>query len=120
MAELSLGTLYDFNKQAMAKEQPLAELELEQKLNKVAWDICTKHYWMLLCNERRDYTVFNILNNNVEFLKSELCDTLKNRGEILSIDKQEDGSFEIWIRDPESKENFAYYLFDYCFGVVEI
>ena len=45
--------------------------------------------------------------------------TLVNRGQVLSIDKQEDGNYEIWIRDPKTKENFVYYLFDYSYGIIK-
>ena len=49
----------------------------------------------------------------------ELSETLMNRGKIIFIDKQPDDNYEIWIRDPETNENFAYYLFDYSFGIVD-
>ena len=49
----------------------------------------------------------------------ELIPTLTNRGQVLSIDKQNDGNYEIWIKDFNTKENFVYYLFDYTFGIIK-
>jgi hypothetical protein len=123
MAELDLGlNLYDFNKQGMSQESPLDPIILFNKTKDTILDILTvkdTHYWMLLCNERKDYTLFNLIDPDVDSFTADLVETLKNRGWVLSIDKQEDGNFEIWIRDPDTKENFVYYLFNYNYGVVE-
>ena len=122
MAEITLGNLYDFNKQAMKQEKPLDIIALNIALEKLSKDLYErsvqgKVYWMLLSNERKDYTVFIILTEK-GFL-NELLPTLQNRGQVLSIDKQDDGNYEIWIRDPETEENFVYYLFDYSFGIIK-
>jgi hypothetical protein len=122
MAEISLGNLYDFNKQAMAQFQPLDPIQLNIKLKEVCDNLYNeslkgKPYWMLLSNERKDYTLFIVLTSNG--ICAEMLPTLQNRGQVLTIDKQEDGNYEIWIRDPETKENFVYYLFDYGFGIIK-
>lgn len=127
MAEINLGNLYDFNKEAMKNEKPLDVIQFNLKTTEVAqdmWDNMEDYgiqYWMLLCHDRRDYTVFNLIAavDNEPIVK-ELRPTLMNRGQILSIDKQPDDAWEIWIRDNESNENFVYYLFKYYYGVVEI
>lgn len=127
MAEVNLGTLYDFNKEAMKNEKPLDPIMLNVKVEEVAediWDVvddCGLQYWMLLCHDRRDYTLFNIMGaENAELIVKELRPTLLNRGQVISIAKQPDGAWEIWIRDIETDENFAYYLFQYDNGVIEI
>jgi hypothetical protein len=119
MAEVDLGlSLYDFNKQGMAQEKPLDAINLNRQVMNMVRDIATRSkYWMLLCRERNDYTIFIILT--VKGTCNELIPTLTNRGEILSIDKQKDGNYEIWIRDTLTQENFAYYLFDYTSGIIE-
>jgi hypothetical protein len=43
-----------------------------------------------------------------------------NRGYIIDLTTREDGSYEIWIRDKETEENFVYYLFDYTNAVIEV
>lgn len=112
-------TLYDMNKQAYSQEKSLDPIALNVAVTKMINDIITKKkpYWMLLCRERNDYTVFIPLTK--EGTIKEIIPTLTNRGEVLDIQKQEDGNYEIWIRDIDTKENFAYYFFDYSFGVIE-
>ena len=122
MAELDLGTLYDFNKEAMKNEKPLDPIQFNLKVNEVAVELQEREtqYWMLLCHERRDYTIFNIITcQNHKDIEFELKPTLLNRGNIISIDKQPDENWEIWIRD-DSNENFVYYLFPYDNGIIEI
>lgn len=114
---INLGNLYDFNKKAMGELEPLDPVFLNIKIKSTAEDMEKKKYWMLLCHERRDYSVFKIKNK--ENIKNELKETLCNRGLILGVDRQEDGSYEIWIRDPKTEENFVYYLFDYTYGIIE-
>jgi hypothetical protein len=127
MAELNLGNLYDFNKNAMSQIEPMDMIRLNLMLNSVAdtmidaCEACDHHYWMLLCHERRDYTMFNIIEaTELEYIIRELRPTLQNRGTILEIELQDTGAYEIWIRDIETQENFAYYLFPYDNGVIEV
>ena len=126
MAELNLGTLYDFNKEAMKNEKPLDPIQFNTLTKDVATDMLANcdddlHYWMLLCHERRDYTVFNIIAySDVKDIEVELRPTLSNRGTIISIEKQPDGAWEIWVRDIETEENFVYYFFPYDNGVIEV
>lgn len=127
MAEVNLGNLYDFNKEAMKNEKPLDPIQFNLKTNEIAEEMWNemedygRQYWMLLCHERRDYTLFNILGSvDTEPIIKELRPTLTNRGLILAADRQSDGAWEIWIRDPETDENFAYYFFQYDKGVIEI
>ena len=80
-----------------------------------------KDYCMLLCNERKDFTIFkNEISNHKDFTKTALSETISNRGLLLLADKQPNGAYELWIRDPVTNENFAYYLFDYTNGIVEV
>ena len=116
---VSLGTLYDFNKQMMLKQGKLSksklktiEPELEEWFN---WQI--DGYAMLLCRERYDFTVFHLYEkqnlNPPEVAVTELIDLLKNRGKILSIEKDSNvmnNAWEIWLEI--DGEAFAYYLFN--------
>ena len=123
MAEITLGDLYQFNKSAMAQIKPLTPQSFDSLTSQVASYIINeslihnKTYWMLLNNERKDYSIIHPLTE-VGILP-EIRETLQNRGLVVDISKQEDGSYEIWIRDPETKENFVYYLFDYTNGIIE-
>lgn len=101
--DVSLGTLYDFNKQLILRQGKLTgkkiesiKKELEDWFN---WQI--DGYAMLLCRERYDFTVFHLyekLNRNPPAVAAnELIDILKNRGKILSIEKEDNDKWEIWI-----------------------
>jgi len=116
---VSLGTLYDFNKQAMLNQKRLSKSEintikpqLEEWFN---WQI--DGYAMLLCRERYDFTVFHLYEkqnpNPPQVAVTELIDLLKNRGQILSIEKDTNvmnNAWEIWLKI--DNEAFAYYLFN--------
>lgn len=118
-------TLYELNKINMAQIEPVDEEWLRNKCLEVADEI-DKHipfskYWTLMCREKYDFTIFNLSYNlKLSNLAEGLFDCLYNRGDVIDFTAQEDGSYEIWIRDTITKENFAYYLFDYSNGVVEV
>lgn len=114
--------MYEFNKANMAQIKPLDTLWLIGKCNSIAKEIYEKgHYWMLLCRERNDYTLFNINGSKDDKqLGSDIRECLMNRGYIIDLTTREDGSYEIWIRDKETEENFVYYLFDYTNAVIEV
>jgi hypothetical protein len=122
MAEINLGTLYDINKELMKKEPVLDPIALSKKLDELVNQIKEYRYAMLLCHERRDYTLFDLTGFewSLEELKRDINDTLKNRGTVLAIDLQNTGAYEIWIRDLATEECFAYYLFNYEYGVIEV
>ena len=113
-------SLYEYSKQVVAKEVPMDPILFNQKMIEVSMDMVEHTYMMLLCHDRRDYTIFHIANADKKIAAKEISETLYNRGKILLVDKQKDGSWEIWIRDSLTDENFAYYLFPYDDGVVEV
>ena len=117
--DVSLGTLYDFNKQAVLSQGKLSkskiraiEPDLEEWFNQQL-----DEYAMLLCRERYDFTVFHLYekqnSNPCEIAVTELIDLLKNRGKILSIEKDSNvmnNAWEIWLEI--NGEAYAYYLFN--------
>ena len=113
-------TLYEYSKQIVANEVPMDPILFNQKMIEVSIDMVKHTYMMLLCHDNRDYTIFHIINADKKNAAKEISETLLNRGKILLVDKQKDGSWEIWIRDSLTDENFAYYLFPYDDGVVEV
>lgn len=125
-SEITLGTTYDINKNLVQKyEKTLTEEEIQQKKELITQYIlrAKQFYFMLLCHEQRDYTLFN-LNNENDYDKSlktatELIECLNNRGQIKGIDITKDNmAIEIWISN--ENESFAYYFFGYDEGVIEI
>ena len=123
MAEVTLGNLYDFNKQAMKKEPILNLVEKNEALEELIEEMVQKKEvtaWMCLNHERRDFTIF--LNKDQEKklrgqMKQDLREFLDNRGDLISIDKQESGAWEIWIKD--NNEAFCYMFFDYSNAIIE-
>ena len=113
-------SLYEYSKQVVANEVPMDPILFNKKMIEVSTDMVEHTYMMLLCHDRRDYTIFHIANTDKKIAAKEISETLYNRGKILLVDKQKDGSWEIWIRDSLTDENFAYYLFPYDDGVVEV
>lgn len=116
---VSLGTLYDFNKQIILSQGSLGKSKIESikpELEKwFNWQI--DGYAMLLCRERYDFTIFHLYEkqnpNPPEIAVTELISLLKNRGKILSIEKDSNiinNAWEIWLEI--DGEAFAYYLFN--------
>lgn len=116
---VSLGTLYDFNKQILSKQKKLNQFEIDQIKLKIEewfnWQI--DGYAMLLCRERYDFTIFHLYekqnSNPCKIAVTELIDLLNNRGNILSIEKDSNtmnNAWEIWLEI--DKEIFVYYLFN--------
>lgn len=123
--EINLGNLYDMNKQLMEQVgEPISELALYPYQTKIEdwfnWNIDS--YAMLLCHERRDYTVFHLYekqnSNPPAIAAKELINCLLNRGEVLSIEETNDKAWEIWLRI--DKEVYCYYLFNYDNAVIEV
>ena len=111
-------SIYELNKKGMDLYKPLNEYEAHAAINNALSDLWVKEYLMLLCNERRDFTLFKNSSREIDKLSDEILETLNNRGEIIDITAQENNAVEIWIRD--NKENFCYYLFDYSAAIVEV
>lgn len=123
--QVELGNLYEMNKQLISQtQQPLNHLELAGRQAKLEdwfnWKIDS--YAMLLCHERRDYTVFHLYEkanpNPPALAAKELINCLLNRGDILVIDEAEGDAWEIWLRI--DKEVYCYYLFNYDNAVIEV
>ena len=126
MAELSMGTLYDANKQVMNDKKhfgPLSHLELAAVQEKIEdfFNMKCDCYGMLYCRELSDITIFHMYENqnpNPPAIAAKECILCcLDRGELISAEEQPDGNWEFWIRT--DKDVFAYYLFPYDNAVIE-
>lgn len=126
MAELNMGTLYDANKQLMSNKQlfkPMNHLEIAAAQIKIEdfFNMKCDSYGMLYCKDRSDFTIFHMYENqnpNPPAIAAREClGCCTDRGDLLSIEEQSDGNFEIWLRI--DNEPFAYYLFPYDNAVIE-
>ena len=128
-SEVTLGNVYDMNKQLMDQVPALDNRELgihEDNLQHWFFNKIEQKYFMLLCHEQRDYTIFNLDGEHnactsyavkCKTAAYDVIDCMRNRGTITSIHLQEDGAYELWIRNEEG--SFAYYLFPYGAAVLE-
>lgn len=122
MAELEL-TMYDVNKQLMNQREPLSDKDIAHEVAGIAawFSYETDRYFMLLCRELADYTVFNFLPGSKKCYEAsqELLECLANRGEVLDISYDNDGRYySIWLRIDD--DSFLYHLFPYSIGVIEV
>lgn len=122
--DISAGNLYDANKQLIKKtEKPLTHLELASVQLKLEGFFETKvqQYAMLLCHERRDYTVFRLDQSSItapHFAAREAIGCCTDRGTVYSIEETEDKqAYEIWIEVDDVM--YCYYLFSYDQAVIE-
>lgn len=131
--------LYEMNKQIIEQtEKPMPEEKvydaldyivspffkknIEKRIKDEGTDSC---YFMLLCREDNNYTIFNVRNYldfsiPIKTACDELTICLNNRGTVYSIENTEDNyAIEIWLKDAD-KGMLCYYLFPYNEGVIEI
>ena len=129
--EFKTASLYEMNKQLSANESKLGAAARKKAYDEVRFWFRDKikEYAMLLCHDRRDYTLFRVIESPAEAATA-LFECIDNRGELISIEKTEDDAIEIWIRIKvyekndeetliENKEDYCYYLFCYDFAVIE-
>lgn len=128
-SEVTLGNLYDINKQLMEQMPQISDADMEvAKTHLRTWidTVFAQKYLMLLCHEQRDYTLFNLDKTAAwktasEHLKyevvSDIIECMTNRGTLLIIEDQPDNTWEFWIRNSEGC--FVYYLFPYGEAVLE-
>ena len=124
MAEINAGTLYDMNQSIMANIKGMSKEAYEtaeKKLKAFFMNNIKEKYFMLLCKELSDYTVL-MIDSTIKCggAVSDLKETIKNRGIVLSISETDDNAFEIWIKTSADSTPHVYYLFPYGIGVIEV
>ena len=127
--DLSAGSLYKLNQQAYDQIPTMSRKNTEKQLiNLYEWTREQKcDYTMLLCHERRDYTVLHYNNREDRTYKNgalvDLKECIDNRGKLLDVRYlQDQDAWEIWIRIFEDKghQNYMYMFFNAEGFVVEI
>lgn len=122
----ALGSLYDMNKQAYNSVFPLSDHDILKAKNAISeWlQENVEGYYLLLSNERRDYTFIKTDHAHTDKCAEEIITALKNRGRILDCRFLDDthNTYELWIRDSIDKENYFFALFpanDFIIDVTE-
>ena len=121
-ANVSLGSLYEVNQNLMLHELEMSLEIINGKVTELKrWfeERIDEQYFMLLCKERSDYTLFNFSHKTdvAELAAKDVIECMMNRGILLAVSLQPDGVWEIWIKSEDVAS--AYYLFPYKQGVIE-
>ena len=134
-SQVELGTLYEVNKSIIENNiEALTEEEMQNKKQIVREFIneTNNNYYMLLCNENKDYTIFHRhrKSENGEFLdlsegyEGEILENvlidecLVNRGKTKSISLTETkDAIEIWISI--NGDSYVFYFFPYDAAIIE-
>lgn len=119
MAEIGIGNLYDWNKNRVTL---LPEISISKKNEgikniKVFMASMDSTYYMLLCRELNDYTIFkgnHTPEGNEYNAKVMIDEIMPSRGILKEIAQDKyNNSFEIWVteRGIENPESHMYLLF---------
>lgn len=132
---VEMGTsLYEVNKGLVEKNVPdLTDEEMQNKKTLIIDFInnTSNQYYMLLCNDKKDYTIFRReTNENKDFLDNLetpdrdrlwnvlIDECLPNRGRTKSIELTENqDAVEIWISI--DGESYCYMFFPYDAAIIE-
>lgn len=125
--EISGSSLYEMNQAIMQSETPFSKAEIVTAMEHIAiWvhnNAASEKYYMMLCKELSDYTVFDLnekanIPHYCNTMAADVIDCIQNRGELLSIEETDDkNAWEIWVKMISGTH--AYYLFPYTAGVIE-
>ena len=111
----TMGTVYDFNKLAYEKVKGPEQRKREMLANIGMWFSSDPKfkYFMFLCRELSDYTIFNFESFNYSKAKEELEELIHERGELLDIVyNHNNDTYEIWMRTKSDNQIHMYMLFD--------
>ena len=85
MAEIGIANLYEYNKNRVNLLPILSDFKRKKAIEKIKTFMCNKNnkYYMLLCRDRNDYTIFktdNTPEGNLYNIKVALNEVLPSRG----------------------------------------
>lgn len=127
--DLSVGSLYELNQQAYNKVKPLNTIQKKEHLSNLYEWVKEQRcdYVMLLCHERRDYTILHFKTREDKKYKdgiyNDLLECLNNRGKLLDVRYlQDQDAWEIWLRifEDKSHQNYMYMFFNAEEFIVEV
>lgn len=113
--------LYDLNKNVISQLNPLTSNEISNKMSLINqyYEKADNLFHMLLCRDFNYYTIFSY-DSMLMFpdFAGAVCTIITELGEVYSIELNEDGAMEIWIKPTGEESPYAFYLFPYDSGVV--
>lgn len=126
MGNVELGTIYDINKAIYHEKDLLPETLTKELYKKVyLWfkekALCGANYYMFLCRDRQDYTIFNFIKYNPQKGLDELKDLINSRGKLKDIVYNEKYNYyEFWIYVEALDKEYLYILFPCDDFIIEI
>ena len=113
--------LYDLNKNIINQLNPLTPNEITMKMGLIEeyYSKTNNTYHMLLCRDFNYYTIF-AYDSMMSFpnFSGAVCTIITELGKVYSIEVNNDGVLEIWIKPIGEESPYAFYLFPYDTGVV--
>ena len=121
-SNITLGTAYDINKELVEKYEKEIFVEDFGKFYDTFQNYILSNvdsYYMLLCNEEKDYTIFSVESDiDITNIFSELKECIFNRGRLYGFDITKDNqAIEIWIKTGNGIH--CYYFFKYGSAVIK-
>lgn len=111
-------SLYNLNKQIVLKQKLLSKEEIKNEIKNVSQYIkkSNNKYFMLLCKELSDYTLFDSPNKKQTEFEKDFYECITNRGKVSSISyNKENEVIEIWLKiTKDNKEDAVLYYF-FCY-----
>ena len=117
-------SMYELNQQAYKNVKPMTK----EKINNAVFDILDymeKHidckYYMLLCRELNDYTLFNKINvSSFQTSARTVIEIASSRGALLDVRPNEEmGYIEFWVKHNSDNEPHMYLFFNAADFVIE-
>lgn len=120
---IALGTQYELNKQAIGQLTPMSKETFSEKTISMSLWVSSRpfenKYFMFLCNDLHDYTIFNFETTNYEKGREELKKLIASRGIPVSIDyNSEQGYYEVWVK--KKGQIYMYLFFDCTDFIIEV
>ena len=97
----NLGSLYDMNRYFYSQMPDMDEKKKEELIMNIAMWFSSKptnKFFMMLCRELNDYTIFHFEHPNYSKGKTELEELLKSRGQVKDIYYNHDtDTYDFWL-----------------------
>ena len=123
MAEMNMGNLYDFNKNAIKQEKPIDAILANKRLSEISRAMKENgNYYFMICPDNRQYIMFHVDEKSTCYsVQDELTEVLNNRGKLIDIDMTNSNKqiWEFWIEDKFTNELYMYQLINYSKDIVE-
>jgi len=120
-------SLYELNQGIMTKAPEYTQEQIDEAI-KLIQDYVNPiehEYYMLLSNERKYYTLFDVsipldaakVPTILPRVENEVIECLKSLGQIKSIELSDQGTIECWVTIGDN--SYVYYFFEYDEGVIK-